>query len=525
MKTTQLIAGESLMSGLLVAVRADGKVHYVLDPSDPNAAARPMCQQHVVAKNETQTPNILGVKPEAGENQKAMASITLPNGNYAVGFTATGKYHLTMYSATGAMLFKTTFGVTSEQAEIALVALRDGKIAVAMKLGTTGCVQVVVVDADGVAKTANVIEQTDTASSLSVVLLNNGDFAVAFATDNVRHEVRAAVFNTKCEAVAPVRTIDFFDQPTTTRQSVVAAAISTGFMVAYSGVEAPSGKVYFKLLDYTGLANSSGRTQVGDAIHLAEDAPFVTAVALKDGFAIGSYGGIGPGFQLNIYNGEGEGLGGNITLDPFDAMMKPNRMALACLDNGNVGVIWATRSNAQGAVYSPAGRTVFKRAHYGSGVGSVAIAAAPGGAVVAMQGQDTSDSSLQMYAGYVNYNLYGDVAMTTVQASNRFSAIVVGPVPSTLPYEGSTMLFTGGNVDDQLVQVDLMASYELPAQVVIGVTVGDAEKDEPIEVVVEGDATLATPFKRPGAYNYRDSSMPGQKFSVIGNLVSLKGIQ
>lgn len=525
MKTTKVVAGEAIKQGDIVAVGQDGKVRYVLEPNTPGAQARPLFQaERIEEKSKTQTAFILGMSPVPGQDQKAMSSVTLANGNYAVGFTADTKYKVALYSHEGNLISKTDLGFASTDAEIALAGFANSKIAVAIKAGSSGCVDVVVLDEEGKKIDSALIGQSEDSSSISIATLSNGNAVVVYANDKSRHEINFAVFKDNAEAVGGMRRVDFFDKVTTYKQSVAVTALTEGFAVVYGATDGVDGKVFFKLYSNGGV-ETRPRHQVGENIARCEDAPFVTAFGLAEGgFAVGSYGGVGPGFQLNIVAASGDINGNNIILAPFDNYQKPNRLALTQLSNGNIGVLFAT-DYVYGSVYTPQGHPVFTRAYFGRSAGSVAVAAAAEGAVVAFQGINEDDGTLQLYAGHVGPLMYGDVAMTAVEAANPYSAIVVGEIASTLPYQGSTMLFAGGNVDNEMVQIDIMATYTIQAQSVLGVAQQEAHSDgETIVVAIEGDVQINTPFKLPYRGDHREAAIPGQYLAVVGDTAFLKGI-
>lgn len=522
MTTTKLVAGEDLLPGDLVAVCEDGKVRYVAE----NSQARPLyVEERVVVKNGVQGSTIVGTNPVQSDLGRAMASTKHPNGGYAVAYTSEGIYCVSMFDLAGHLIARQTLGQTPDVAEIAIASLGEKGVVVAFKQND-GLVQFYMFDENGTLTNTGLVANSTHASSISLAVLDNGFFVIAFATDDKQHQVYAVLHDTKGAPVQNTK-VDFFSNPTTFTQSVaVAALVGGGYVIAYGATDGTSGKVYFKIYDHAGSVVAD-RAQAGEDISLSPDAPFVSATGLTGGgFAIGSYGGIGPGFQLSVFDAKGANLGGHIVLDPFDQNTKPNRLALAGLDNGNVAVAWAGLSYAYGSVYTAAGAVVFSKANYGATKGSIALAAAESGAVVAHQGVQEDGKTIQVMAGQVGPLLYGEVAPTAIDSGVAYTALTVLPFNLMLPYEVSGSLIVGGHDSQDLVQIDTLASYTQGAQSVIGVVVESASKDEAVEVVVEGSWELRVPFKLPYSGDFRSAGqIKGQQLSIIGNTAFLKGIQ
>jgi hypothetical protein len=520
MTISKMKAAEHLLAGDLVAVGEDGKVRFV----EEGSVTRPLYTPETVdVQNAVQQSYFLGVDPVKGAGQKAIASVTLPSSNYAVGFTSMNQYHVSVFAKTGELLGKATLGAANEDAEIAMVVTAEGHIAVATKSGSDGRVLVSLFNEAAQLMGDDFVTDSETSSSLGIAALTGGNIVATYATNDSNHKVMVAVFGGSLQRVGEAQVVDWFDVKITFKQSVAVAALSTGeAVIAYGGTDGTVGKVFFKILDTNGQPATSGRNQAGEDITPCVDAPFVGACALQEGFAVSSYGGFGPGFQISLFNAIGENLGGNLILAPFDQNNQPNRMAMACLANGNLAVVWAG-PYANGAVYTPQGQVVFSKAAYGRCLGSVAVAAFGDGAVVAHQGLD-DDNREVIFAGQVGPLLYGDTTVSSILNGDRHSAIIVSGMENILPYDGATMLYVGTTSDEGMVHIDVLGSYKLQAQSVIGVVAEDAEPDADVSVYVDGEAELRVPFKFPTVVDTRNGKIRGQELAIIGNTVFMKGI-
>lgn len=519
---------EAVKKGDLITIGADGKARFAVEPGSALAKFRPLHQQEAVtAVNAVAETYFLDVDAPDASACAGLASLYLKNGNFAVAFVAQSQVQVSVFTNDGALVDNTKLGLSDGvHLDVALTALPSGNFAVAYCEGAAAQLKVALFNCDAVMIHSGVIVPTTAApTSLSLAAFNDSSFVLAFCVSDQPFFVR---FSAAGEPQSAVTSVDSASSsPVGNNQSVKVITLAGGtFVVVYAQVSDLSGFVFLQVFSAAGLPLSQ-KMAVGENLTLLNNVgPFVTAAAMNGGgFAVGTYGGKAPGYQLNIFGATGVAQGGTIVLDAFGGEQLPNRMALAGLESGNVGVVWSS-TLVTGAVYAPDGTAVFVRAGYAPGSGSVALDATIHGAVVAFQGQVDGQAEPVLYVGEVNNLLYGETSPTAIAAGKLGSRPVVFALQSTLGSYGSQFMAGIANDNVQLVKVE---NYSIMQQSLIGVADADTAADQAVPVRVAGAVTLRVPFKQPFAADFNTSSVsgitPGQKISVIGDLAILKGIQ
>lgn len=525
MLTSKIMTGEDVKTGDLITIGPDGLGRFAVEPGTPGAEFRPLVQiESLDIVNETRQKYFIGIDAPDCTADGALASVYLSNGNYALAFTAGGQVSVATYAGDGQLLNNKQLGFSDNvHLGVAMVALENNTFAVAFSTGTPAMLNVMVVGNNGsIINDAVVVPNAVEITSVNAAVLADGSFVVAYAVGDKRQPafVRFTpaghlIGNSELVGSEPV-------EAALHSQSVsVCALIENRFVVTHGATDGVTGVVKAFLYDNNGQLLSDF-AQAGENLSLCDTGPFITSAALiGGGFAVTSYGGIGPGFQLSIFNNDCQQLS-TTCLDPFDQFNQPNRMAVAGLANGNVGVVWSG-PYTNGAVYSPEGAVIFPRSGYGLNGGSVALTAAPEGAVVTYQGRpDVVTNKAYLHTGLVNNLLYGDVTTTTLESGKAFSRPIgfAADIDADGRTSGIIIAATNGNV-----QLATVVSYKIPQQTLVGVAVTDADKGTECEIQINGAVELRVPFKQPCAVDYNSNPTPGQKMSVIGNCAILKGIQ
>lgn len=524
MSISKIKTGESVQKGDLITIGADGRGRYAVEPGTPGSMFRPLSQEATeVIVNKADQKYFIGTDAADGSAQVALASVCLPSGNYAVGFTASGNVQVSTFNHEGHLLNNISLGTCHpEHLGIAMTVLDNGFFAVACSIGEPAGLVVTVFSNDGslVNDSASVSNALNV-SSVAVLGLDDSAFVVAYAAGDLRQPM-FALFTSHGSTIGQPITVGATPTVAVTNNQSIALARMTEnrFAVVYGSTDGTSGNVKATFFNHNGTSIGSA-SQIGDSLSLCVVGPFVTAASLTGGgFAVGSYGGIGPGFQLSIFDGDGTQLK-TITLDPFDNIEQPNRMALAGLNNGNVGVVWSG-PYTYSAVYDPEGKMVFPRNGYALNGGGVAITPTIDGAVITFQGTVNDEGTASVYAGRVSELLVGDVTATDLESGKAFSTPIGFAGEDKL--DGNAKSIVIGTINDN-VQLLSLVSYTIQQQTLVGVAMEDKDADEELMITVLGSADLRVPFTQPCAVDFNDNPIPGQKMAVIGSIAVMKGIQ
>lgn len=530
--TTAVVAGEDVQRGDLIALDEQGQARVVVEPGTEGSLFRPLSQEvneHVI--NAVQNHVIADVGAPDGQAFVSMASAQFNNGNYALAYIADGHVVASFYQEDGTLIADCPLAFSNDKYQSVAMAVRtDQTLAVAFYAGADAELHTVIFDADGNTIEADKqIEAKTAGGSLSVAAVTTGGYVVGYAMGDMRTP-KAALMTAANKIASFILPAVNVKAPVNFNQSIKVVGLKVGgFAFVYAlalqqepnnpGEEDKDSQVYFHLYNNQGV-EIVGQTKVGFAHQSAPAGAFVVATAMNHGgFAVGSYAGWQPGFQLTNIDASGKQIGFIPALDNASAGDFPNRMDLTCLTNGNLAVVWNAHDYACGAVFSSIdNKAISPRVNYGHCAGAVAIATVPGnaGAVVAFQ----SESVLAV--GRVNDRLYGDVSQTTLPAGKAHSAIVVQATTNKLGGDATSLM--AGSVGDNIV-FGVCASYNVPQRTLIGVADEDASASASFQVQIAGEAKLRTPFKQPCVINARGNLIPGQKLSVIGNTAILNGIQ
>jgi hypothetical protein len=518
--TAKVPLAEAVKKGDIIVLGDNGKGRFAVPPDHADARWRPVYEeQTLLVQNEEVGKFISDVDAVEAAANRAIASIHTESGTTQMVYVLHGKVVVAAYDAHGVLVNKSTLGTNDGQSlDVDMKVLSNGQVAVACSTGIPSCLTVAVLNENGeVVGGPNTLENINLATSLSMAALPGGNFVLGFGSGE-KCTPQFAIFNQMAEVeVSPtvVEEVEFNQQLRNAQGISVVGLGITGFAYVYGRLTLPTATVQMQMYDVAGH-KSQPLVQVGQPLTDTSVGPYIKTCVLRDGnFAVASYGGQGPGFQLQLFTGTGTAEGACHVVDNYDGSTSANRIDMAALADGNLGVVWTQFGNGAGSVLKPNGEVLFRRAGYGPAAGSVKIAALPeGGAVVAMQSADG------LKVGTVDKLLYGELPVTRLPAGLTNAALIVEALPNT--YGGDAKMVLAGAAAG-MVQFGLFATYSKQAALPIGVATADAEDGE-VEVVVQGKATLRLPFKMPFKINLNEKEVPGQKLAVIGDLAILHGI-
>ena len=527
--TTTVVTGEAVTQGQVAVIAADGLAYYGLDPSNLANAVRQIYAPAPAANVFLNPSPIIPQGASNGANTNNASSVNiginsmggapLSNGNFVVAWQDASSLIIKFAIFDGGGNQQgTTFSVgntaptDTAQFNLSVCALTGGGFVIAYGLNIAPWAQYTVYDNAGtVVKAKTTVDAAITGNSsttVKAVALSNGGFALCYVGTGVT--ARFGIYTSAGVLSVGPTTIDaaggnFIEAAAFT------AAQGGGFVVAYA--TSGSGTMVAK---YTNAGAVAVAAQGTGGANYAYSHVCITA---SGGFAVAVYA---SGVKAQIFSAAGAYVGaaslGNTQSGAY-------MMMVAGLSNGNVGLasIGSSGNNTIGifngttaATVALVPNTTFPM-NYNSNTVFNMLPNHYGGLSIFYGGGGGGQ-----YSGGIdaNGNLIEAVKTppTTYQQSGSMPPVFFA-IPSGTAKGDIAVYMKGGTLSIGIV------NFYQQKVTPIGVFAASAAQGASVPVQYTGNATLATGFAFPYSVDATLGSPPGQRMNIVGNSVTLNGIQ